>query len=75
MVKLNLNDSHDSAVPSNCSGDFPNLVRSTLVVGLKCERVLVNFHNTKAASCALDLAFSVEFTTLYLRSLLHSTKR
>jgi hypothetical protein len=48
---------------------------STLVVGLKCERVLVNFHNTKAASCALDLAFSVEFTTLYLRSLLHSTKR
>ena len=34
VVKLNLNVSHDSAVPSNCFGDFPNLVRSTLDVSV-----------------------------------------
>ena len=37
VVKLKRNDSHDSAVPSNCLGDFPNFVRSTLVVSVSPE--------------------------------------
>ena len=37
VVKFQRNDSHDSAVPSNCLGDFPKFVRSTLAVSVSPE--------------------------------------